>query len=1192
MEEINFPDVLYENQLKEIRGIKFTPREVEIIAFILSGRSRKKTASFLSISPKTVENHTRNIMEKLGCNSRENIIDLIEQSGKLLYIKQYYLSWLIYTEFKDILKGLALLNEKVSCSIVSWSFEKDEFSFLPYLKAHLKISGVKVTHDIRKNQQPLSTLLSESTNGTYKLYLLPQYMLEEARYSPATNHIAYQNPYHSKLFILPTHEGLPTETSDYDCLHLSKTKNYYFLIFEILQKFFIKHPIERIFFEFQDKTAVLSNIPHAIEKPLQAPEKKRSSQKTHFQIKIPLWLKNRRYHAFLILLFSALIILWGYYYRGCFNRANQSYHLKGKEKWLARADLIIPTDSLFLDRSELLAQIERKLQKHPETIQTIALTGIGGSGKTTLAHQYARLQKASIIWEMNAESRETLLASFGSLAQVLAKTEEEKREVKAMLEIQNPTEKEATIIQWIKARLVLSQNWLIIYDNVVNFKNIQKYIPCDQNTWGVGKVLITTRDSQMPINVNDVLCVTELSNAEKLNLFTKILTSFSDNTSLSSPQIEEIKKFLISIPPFPLDVTLAAHYLKRTNVSFAKYLSYLSEHDPEFENLQKEVLKEVGDYHKTRYNIIALSLKEILESHKDFTGLLLFVSLLNSQDIPRDLLVIYKKDIIVDNFIHHLKTYSLINEVPPFQKMVLLTIHPSIQENCFIYLQKIFDLRTNKHLINSLAYSLEIYISELIRQQDFYKINNLVSHCLSFLAHSDFLTDETKSIIGGALGTIYLQLSDYNAAQQILEKSLAYLKKQIHQNENNSRIARLSVYLADVYREIGNYTQAKILLEDSLHIYRTHFQEGSISIAMNLTHLGAVYRHLGDFKKSKNLLEEGIDIYKECSVGNQIDLAWAFVHLGNTYREMGDLLKATDLLEKSLLIYSKEFSKNHPTTAWNLAQLGNMYREMGKYEQAAALLEESLAIYEKDFPNSHDRIAWNLTHLGDIYTYLGDHTKALSALEKALLIHEKHFSKNHAGVARTLMCLGNAYRESGHYQQAKDTLEKSLEVHLRHFSEKHLRLAPMYMNLGLTYRDLGHYFEAKDFFKKSLDIYEQNRGSHPIETARVLRSLGQVYLLENDLDTSEKLMKQALEISQKHEHPDVAITFESLADLYLQRSIQVKGVQEEGYKKQAIDYLAQALKIIKTHLPNDKFHTTRLHSKIAKYRESEQRLYP
>ena len=71
---------IYPKDLETINGIKFTWREIDIVAFMVHGKSTKKIASFLSISPRTVENHVRNIMMKIECNSREAIVDFVEKS--------------------------------------------------------------------------------------------------------------------------------------------------------------------------------------------------------------------------------------------------------------------------------------------------------------------------------------------------------------------------------------------------------------------------------------------------------------------------------------------------------------------------------------------------------------------------------------------------------------------------------------------------------------------------------------------------------------------------------------------------------------------------------------------------------------------------------------------------------------------------------------------------------------------------------------------------------------------------------------------------------------------------------------------------------------------------------------------------------------------------------------------------------
>ncbi len=82
---------------KEINGVTFTPREIDIIACIVNGRGIKKIAASLKIASKTAESHVRNIMLKIECGSREHIIDFVEKSEAHLFIKQHYLDLLNLT---------------------------------------------------------------------------------------------------------------------------------------------------------------------------------------------------------------------------------------------------------------------------------------------------------------------------------------------------------------------------------------------------------------------------------------------------------------------------------------------------------------------------------------------------------------------------------------------------------------------------------------------------------------------------------------------------------------------------------------------------------------------------------------------------------------------------------------------------------------------------------------------------------------------------------------------------------------------------------------------------------------------------------------------------------------------------------------------------------------------------------------
>src|SRR5436190_21266292 len=66
--------------LSVIKEISFTPREIDIISCLMHMRGPHKISSLLVISPNTVVAHIRNIRLKIGCNSREGIIDFIEKS--------------------------------------------------------------------------------------------------------------------------------------------------------------------------------------------------------------------------------------------------------------------------------------------------------------------------------------------------------------------------------------------------------------------------------------------------------------------------------------------------------------------------------------------------------------------------------------------------------------------------------------------------------------------------------------------------------------------------------------------------------------------------------------------------------------------------------------------------------------------------------------------------------------------------------------------------------------------------------------------------------------------------------------------------------------------------------------------------------------------------------------------------------
>ncbi|OJX05136.1 MAG: hypothetical protein BGO76_01740 [Caedibacter sp. 38-128] len=747
-----------------------------------------------------------------------------------------------------------------------------------------------------------------------------------------------------------------------------------------------------------------------------------------------------------------------------------------------KSELIMPIEPILLERSKIIKKM-RKFFKEKLDITTIALTGVGGSGKTTIARYYAQYQEAPVNWEINAETEETLLQSFETLGYALPKTKREQNLLKELGKLENNKQKREKLILFVREKLKTYSGWLLVYDNVDKFMDIAEYFPRNHESWGRGQVIITTRNSHIISNnyVNHVVQVNELSSSEKLDLFLKIRKR-KQSKELTKFQKDEAGNFLNHIPSFPLDVSIAAHYFNANEISYEEYLKYLKEYSKNFEMLQQNILREVSEYNKTRYSIISLSMKQMIDTDKNFLSLLILISLLDSQNIPRSLLNIYKDNTIVDSFVFDLKKYSLITgeTLPHSSLLPAISLHRSTQEISLAYLLNILNSKEYNQLFMLAVLNLEDYIYDALEKEDFVKMKLLVSHCESFLNHKSLVSEGVEGLISGALGCIYYYQCNYEKAENLLKQGLKNLDK--YDNKNYPKIAQFSLYLGNVYRSLGNYRKSIDLLKISLKTYKKQ-PENHAGIARSLGYLGYAFREVGNYEKSKKLLEKGFSIYRAHVPEDSIPVAWISAHLGMTCRELGNYEESKRLLEKSLETYEK-YPGNHVGVAWILGHLGIVHLKEEKYEEAKDLFERASRIYRKYFSNNHPYVNWTTSYLGVIHTKLGNHQKSKNFLENSLKIYQENEVTNYFEIARVLRSLGQLFTEQDMLDMAEKFITESIVMYQqRQHPESYASLealAGIYQRrslYALSNKDLEkfHYFKKKaiDHLKLSLNIMKK-----------------------------------------------------------------------------------------------------------------------
>ena len=140
---------------------------------------------------------------------------------------------------------------------------------------------------------------------------------------------------------------------------------------------------------------------------------------------------------------------------------------------------LAPRPAYLAGRVELLAELDARLASGRAGPGVVALVGLGGAGKTSVAVEYAyrQLARCGVVWQLRAEEPAALAAGFGELAARLGGGDAPADPVAA-----------------VHAALARRDDWLLVLDNVPDPGAVEGLAP----PAGGGGVVITSRHGYWP----------------------------------------------------------------------------------------------------------------------------------------------------------------------------------------------------------------------------------------------------------------------------------------------------------------------------------------------------------------------------------------------------------------------------------------------------------------------------------------------------------------------------------------------------------------------------------------------------------------------------------------------------------------------------------------------------------------------
>jgi hypothetical protein len=288
----------------------------------------------------------------------------------------------------------------------------------------------------------------------------------------------------------------------------------------------------------------------------------------------------------------------------------------------------------FVGRSADLDTLKQKLLVEKDC-RKVALSGLGGIGKTQVALQFAYTVKEdypeySVFW-VQALSMETFEQGCMEIGRVLGIHQDQKSKPDVKMLFQ----------QWL-----CNENagkWLLVVDNVDDLDllcglhqtdGLLAFLPESDD----GLTIFTTRHGGVAQHLagSDVVEIGKMTGQETVNLLEKSLIRKS-----SSHDDEVVMNLLTELEYLPLAITQAAAYINTNKSSIPEYLRLLKSTEQDAIAIMST---EFGD--KTRYqnltNSVAktwtISFNKILESDTLAAHLLAFISCIERRAIPYSIL--------------------------------------------------------------------------------------------------------------------------------------------------------------------------------------------------------------------------------------------------------------------------------------------------------------------------------------------------------------------------------------------------------------------------------------------------------------------------------------------------------------------------------------------------------------------------
>ncbi len=606
-----------------------------------------------------------------------------------------------------------------------------------------------------------------------------------------------------------------------------------------------------------------------------------------------------------------------------------------------------PRNPFFLGQEDLLTRLHQNLLRGTTTAvtQIQAVNGLGGIGKTQLALEYAyryRELYPYVFW-VRAEHRETLIADFVTIAQLLRLSQQQETEQMKIVQ---------AALRWLTTHV----RWLLVFDNADDLTILYDFLPTNP----AGSILLTTRLAQTepqatPLQVRQF---DERLGAELLLQRAHLLKPGQILEDARSENQQAAREIAHLVGGLPLALDQAGAYIDETQCTVGEYLKFYQRDRA----VRTKLLGKRGKGTSSHADPVAttwkLAFERVERASPAAADLLRACAFLDPDAIPEDL--------VQQGASYWSKRLAQIAEDP---------------------------FRWNEALGELLNYSL----LRRDREQKTLSIHRLVQTVLR-----DSLDEKTErqwaehtvNAVNQAFpdGT---KADDWEICRLLLPQGLRCIELINQEKMSSSEILSLLLNTANYLQQTAQYREAELLNQQAMRIIEQSFGKENSNLTYPLNNIANIYSLQGRYKEAESLYKKSLQIRERILGPEHPLIAKPLSNLANLYLEQRKYREAEPLYKKALQIWEKNLGVEHLYVANPINGLAILYTMQERYNEAEPLYKKALQIWEKNLGAGHPDVSYALGGLASLYRNLNKYTEAEPLYKRALQIRKQGLGNKH-----------------------------------------------------------------------------------------------------------------------------------------------------------------------------------------------------